>query len=104
VSGTSLSKQQLAKLRAKIGEVDADEGRFLEYLAARWRDERIKCLRDIPARNFGEAMAVLEAKLRANRRDPSKPWTLDEMLERFRDDSSELGLVWRCVRAREGWR
>jgi hypothetical protein len=103
VSGTSLSKQQLAKLRAKIGEVGYDEGRFLEYLAARWRNERIKCLRDIPARNFGEVMAGLEAKLRvnrlrANRRDPSKPLDpLDEMLERFRDDSSELGLFWRSA-------
>ena len=91
MSGTSLSKQQLAKLRAKIGEVDADEGRFLKYLAARLRDESIKCLGDIPARNFGEAMAVLEAK----RRDPGEPWTLDELLEAFRDDSSEFGLFMR---------
>ena len=91
MSSTSLSNQQLAKLRAKIGEVDADEGRFLKYLAARWRDEGIKRLGDIPARNFDEAVAVLEAK----RRDPSKPWTLDELLESFRNDSSEIGLVGR---------
>jgi len=91
VSSTSLSKQQLAKLRAKIGEVDADEGRFVKYLAVRWRDEGIKRLGDLPARNFDEAVAVLEAK----RRDPSKPWTLDELLESSRNDSSEIGLVGR---------
>lgn len=108
MSSTSLSKQQLAKLRAKIGEVDADEGRFLEYLAARWRDEGIKRLGDIPARNFDEAVAVLEAK----RRDPSKPWTLNEMLESFRNDSSQIGLVGRSALERvnagadfrEAWR
>ena len=89
MSSTSLSKQQLAKLRAKIDEVDADEGRFLKDLAARWRDEGIKRLGDIPARNFDEAVAVLEAEWR----DPRKPWTLDELLESFRNDSSEIGLV-----------
>jgi hypothetical protein len=90
------SKQQLAKLRAKIGEVGADEGGLLKYLAARWPAERIKCLRDIPAHGFCEVMAVLE-------RDPGKPW-IDKMLQRFRDDSSELGLVWRSAleRAKAG--
>ena len=101
MSSTSLSKQQLAKLRAKIGEVDADEGRFLKYLAARWRDEGIKRLGDIPARNFDEAVAVLEAK----RRDPSKPWTLNEMLEVVpkRQFPNRLGRSER-VGARQGWR
>jgi hypothetical protein len=68
VSSTFLSKQQLAKLRAQIREVDADEGRFLKHLVSIWRDEGIKRLRDIPARNFDEAMNDLEAK----RRDPRK--------------------------------
>jgi len=89
VSSASLSRQQIAKLRAKIREVHAHEGRFLKYLAARWRDEGIKRLGNIPARSFDEAMAVLEAK----RRDPRKPWTLDEMLTDLQGDTSEQAAV-----------
>jgi hypothetical protein len=62
-------------------------------VAARWFDKSNGL--GISRPNFDEALAVLEAK----RRDPSKPWTVDEMLESLRNNSSELGLV--CSRALE---
>ena len=69
----------------------------MKYLAARWRDQGIKRLRDIPARNFDEAVAVLEAK----RKRPRKPATLDELLAAFQNGTSELAAVMRRALERE---
>jgi hypothetical protein len=60
-----VSDEQVALLKEKIAENDADEAAFLKYLKA-------ESLEDIPAKNFDTCVKLLRAKGQQNKKSSKK--------------------------------